>query len=118
MLRPRPLHINWFAFDEVQFTIWQGRTNFTSDSRQHFSNVSENLCFGHLTDGNPSYDFRSPAISARTDVFLSHIWFCEFSLERSSRKHSCRMVYVAFTLSASFCSALVFCGSQTATIPP
>src|SRR6266478_999713 len=76
MLRPRPLHINWFAFDEVQFTIWQGRTNFTSDSRQHFSNVSENLCFGHLTDGNPSYDFRLPAISARTDVFLSQIWFC------------------------------------------
>src|SRR5882724_1508537 len=70
MLRPRPLHINWFAFDEVQFTIWQGRTNFTSDSRQHFSNVSENLCFGHLTDGNPSYDFRSPAIGAANRCIL------------------------------------------------
>src|SRR5260370_7545378 len=99
MLRPRPLHINWFAFDEVQFTIWQGRTNFTSDSRQHFSNVSENLCFGHLTDGNPSYDFRSPAISARTDVLLSQICFREFDPNRSSKNPSCSIHFFTLTLS-------------------
>src|SRR5260221_6709505 len=98
MLRPRPLHINWFAFDEVQFTIWQGRTNFTSDSRQHFSNVSENLCFGHLTDGNPSYDFRSSAAGSGTIVFLGRSKLRESGAASSRRNPTCRMEFVALSL--------------------